>query len=242
MDNNGDAIIVWDGGHIYKSEYRNGVWTHPGLGDYLCEDLGGIILPAVAMDNNGNAIIAWHTWTPQHVYSLLYRSEYRNGVWTHPTDINDHIHQVGASASYPSIAMNDNGQAVIAYIGENDSGFTMLFKSEYQNGIWAEPVDLDDYLSIDNNSSANAPHVAMDNGGNAVIVWLQPAWYGNQIFKAELRNGIWTGPVDIDDTVSIDESNANNPRIVMNDQGLALISWSQVVVFEYNMFKAEYGF
>lgn len=138
-------------------------------------------------------------------------------------------------------AMDSFGNSIVVWHQDIGPDY-FVFKSEYRNGIWAEPADLDDNLSINHVTSAAAPQAEIDNSGNAVITWLQTAWDWNQIFKAELRNGIWTGPVDYDDTVSFDEGNANYPWIAMNDQGQALISWSQVVTPEYYMFKAEFGF
>jgi len=43
-------------------------------------------------------------------------------------------------------------------------------KSEYRNGAWHHPAGLSDNISPDG-KPAWAPQVAMDNNGNAIIVW-----------------------------------------------------------------------
>jgi len=67
--------------------------------------------------------------------------------------------------------MDDNGNAII--VGVNMTALTTIyFKSEYRN-VLAYPVSLADNISPDGIFGADGPHVAMDNNGNAIIVWIQ---------------------------------------------------------------------
>jgi len=194
MDDNGNAIIVWhqyEGpvSQIFKSEYRNGAWTHPAsLTDNISPDGYMASDSDVVMDDNGNAIIVWH----QHEGSFwqIFKSEYRNGAWTHPADIADKISLDDLDARAPKAAMDNNGNAIIVWEHDGVTGITAesIFKSEYRNGSWTHPADFDDRLNPDGlSASALTPSVAMGDSGNAIIVWRQYCAGGHEIFKSEYR-------------------------------------------------------
>jgi hypothetical protein len=235
MDDNGNAIITWHQYfQIFKSEYRNGAWSHPGdLSDNINPEVQTAWFPQVAMDDNGDAIITWHE------FSQIFKSEYRNGTWTHPGDLNDKISPDGGVAYYPQVAMDDNGNAIITW-RQNDGNNWQVFKSEYRNGVWTHPGDLSDNI-IPDGGDAYEPHVAMDNNGNAIITWEQHDGNNNQIFKSEYRNGVWTHPGDLNDKISPDGGDACVPHVAMDDNGNAIITWEQKDGnLNRQVFKSEY--
>jgi hypothetical protein len=59
--------------------------------------------------------------------------------------------------------------------------------SQYRNGVWKHPEDSSDFISYNNSQNANNPQVAMDNNGNAIIVWQQHDGSNPQIFMSECR-------------------------------------------------------
>ena len=189
MDDNGNAIITWyqsDGTNdqIFKSEYRSGSWTHPSsLSDNISPDGEGAVDSQVAMDNNGNAIITWYQ--SDGTNSQIFKSEYRSGSWTHPSSLSDNISPDGQSAIDPQVVMDNNGNAIITWY-ESDGLKDQIFKSEYRSGSWTHPFNNSDNISRDL-EHANAPQVAMDNNGNAIITWYQSNGFNNQIFKSEYR-------------------------------------------------------
>jgi hypothetical protein len=242
MSDSSDAIITWyqfSGTHnqIYKSEYRNGVWTHPAnLADHI--SLSGQIAGAnhAAIDSSGNTIIVWHQ--RNGVNNQIFKSEYRNGVWTHPANVNDNISPDGAEAGYPNVAMDDNGNAIITWqqaVGVN----SQVFKSEYRNNTWTHPANLADNISPDG-QNVNYPIVKMDNLGNAIVVWQQSDGAFGQIFKSEYRDGVWAHPANLSDNISPDGSLALSPQVAMDDNGNALVTWEQSNALIYEIFKSEY--
>ncbi len=227
MDNNGNAIIAWNG--IYKSEYRNGAWTHPAdLTDTISQSANSS--PEVAMDDNGNAIIVWSIGTFH-----IYMSEYRNGEWTTPAKINpsgnNHAHS-------PQVAMDNNGNAIIVW--EQYLGNYRIYKSEYRNGTWTHPTDIFDYISPYGIYSTKHPEVAMDNNGNAIIVWSQWTGTDSQIFMSEYRDGTWKHPADLTDNISPDGGGTERPQIAMDNNGNAIIVWSQGIDTDLQIFMSEY--
>ena len=240
MDNSGNALIVWyqdDGSRdqIFKSEYRDGEWIHPeGPDNNISSDEDAdAYYPQVAMDASGNAVIVWVQ--SDGIRQQIYKSEYRDGEWTHLANPGDHISLSEQNANEPQVAMNHNGNAIIVW----EQGPT--FKSEYRDGEWTHPADLDDHISPDG-QDAEEPHAAMDNNGNAVIVWDQDDGSNWRIFKSEYRNGAWTHPADLDEYISPDGYDAYPSRVAMDNSGNALIVWEQYDGSNWQVFKSEYRF
>ncbi|HPB30472.1 MAG TPA: hypothetical protein PLB62_03355 [Candidatus Sumerlaeota bacterium] len=242
MDNNGNAIIVWeqfDGSdvQIFKSEYRNGVWVHPiSLSNNISLAGGHAFVPRVAMDDNGNAIIVWRqdTGTGWHIF----KSEYRNGVWTHPGSLNDHISPDGEISNDPQVAMDNNGNALIVWCEKDDTNY-QIFKSEYRNGTWTHPASFSDNISP-GEQDARYPQVAMDDNGNALIVWEQHNGTDSQIFMSEYRRSAWSHPTLLKDSISLQGENAHYPQVTMDDNGNALIVWEQNDGTAKQIFMSEY--
>jgi hypothetical protein len=242
MDNNGNAIIVWqqyDGTnyHIFKSEYRGGIWTNPAnLTDNISPGGAGAWNPQVAMDNNSNAIIVWQQSNGTNYH--IFKSEYRSGVWTNPTGLTDNISPNGQDATYPQVAMDNNGNAIIVWQQSNGTNYH-IFKSEYRGGVWTNPANFTDNISP-NGQDAAYPQVAMDNNGNAIIVWQQSDGANFQIFKSEYRGGVWTNPASLANKISPSGQDAYTPYVAMDNNGNAIIVWQQNDGVNDQIFKSEY--
>ncbi len=200
MSSNGDAVITWrqiaaiGGYRIFKSEYRNGSWNNPGDSDYIGPQVGGTtaVTPRVVMDSGGNTIIVWRQQDGSGDYQI-FKSEYRSGSWTHPTDLSDNISPDGSDAGtdatlhYPRIAMDDNGNAIVVWQQFDNSSNRQIFRAVYQNSSWTIPSGLSDTVSPAG-STCFYPQVSVDNLGNAIIVWQQQDSSNDyQIFMSEFR-------------------------------------------------------
>ena len=240
IDDDNNAIIVWDqsdgaNSQIFKSEYRKGVWTHPvRLSDNISPNGESAVNAQVRMDNRDNAIIVWS----QSDGSVLkiFKSEFRKGVWTHPSSLADGI---GNKAANSQVAMDDNSNALIVW-KQNDGSDDQIFLSEYRSGLWKHPSSPTDNISPDG-SDARFPKVAMDNHGNAIIVWVQYEGTMPQIFKSEYRGGIWYHPADLTDNISPAETDAWEPQVVMSNNGKAMIVWYQKYGTFYRIYISDYG-
>lgn len=246
MDNNGNAIVVWkqsDGSssRIFKSEYRNKKWTNPAS---LSDFIGTGSNPQVAMDNNGNAIVVWEDT------DYIFISEYRNNIWTNkyidagPMNAMWQIIFMALGIEWhPQVAMNNSGNAVIVWqhvylYGDNNVTFNIP-KIEFKNDAWTSPEMLTNNIS-DPPQFTNNPQVAIDNNGNAVVVWEQSDGTNGQIFKSEYRGGTWTNPANLSDPISPTGQVAFSPQVKMDNNGNAIIVWSQSDGANNQIFKSEY--
>ncbi len=188
MDDAGSAIIVWSQiGSIYMSEYSDGSWAHPT--DFVNDSISGTSQiadsPQVVIDNNGNAIIAWQQ--SDGTNEQIYMSTYRNGSWTHPTDLTtDAISVAGQDAYSPQVARDNDGNATIAWVQEDGTNSNINL-SEYRNGNWGHPTDLATDATSITGLVTLVPKIAMDNKGNVVIVWQQYDGGFSRFYMSESR-------------------------------------------------------
>ena len=230
MDNNGNAIIVWwmffdSYGSLAKSEYRGGAWNDPEPDPFSPPGSYASISQEVAMDDNGNAIITW-LQDDAIPNKRVFKSDYRGGVWTHPTGASDCLSTAGTDAGIPQVAMDNYGNSIIIW---SEAG--QLFKSEYRGGAWSTPA------SFETNTYAH--HIAMDHAGNSIIVWSnsEPPF---KLFKSEYRGGAWTHP-GVSDYFN-PSGYAFDSNVAMDNKGNAVIVWVQLNDGDTNryIYKKEY--
>jgi hypothetical protein len=117
-------------------------------------------------------------------------------AWTHPNSLSDHISPDGRHVYSYNVAMDDNGNAIVEWSQydrsyHSDSSYRQIFISEYRNGTWIHPSSVSDNISPDG-QNAFGSHVAMDDNGNAIVVWRQPASYYYKLFMSKYRQSVDT--------------------------------------------------
>ncbi len=235
IDDTGNTIIAWsqefaDSVHVlFKSEYRNGTWHHPAsLKEHINPFGGDALRPRVVMNNRGEALITWEQ-DPKGL-SNIYKSEYRKAVWSHPKDLNDHINPKSKSrGAYNAIpVINDSGEAVISW-RQTHGMSSRIYKSEYRRGSWQHPRSLSDFVSPPENTNADLNSVAMDNKGNAVLLWTLQEKVNQALYMSEFRNGVWEHPGKQDFLVGSRREFEFRifGRAALSDSGKGVISWMQ---------------
>lgn len=146
-----------------------------------------------------------------------------NADWTYPNSLDDSISPNGSDADYPLAAISDNGDAIVIWYQDDSGGDMRLFLSQRVSGTWTNPSDIDDYVSFDA-SDLNSYDLAMDDNGNAVIIWEQDG----RIFKAEYRNGSWTWPSDYNDYINPLGTDVESFSLAMDSHGNVIIAWEQL--------------
>lgn len=244
MDNDGNTIVIWaqnDGSKdkLFKSEYRNGQWTHPtDLTDNISLDETHVESFRLAMSRN-HALIVWNQYAkPDQVF----KSEYRDGRWTLPTDLSDYISLKGANAYLPRLAMDNEGNAIILWGQASQTADIkwQFMKCEYRNGRWAKPEGFTEPMTSVNRKFISIFKPALDNNGNAIIVWLQHDGRNWQIYKNEYRNGLWSQAKGLSDSISPKSQDALILDVKMDDNGNAIIVWEQSDGSYNQIFKSEY--
>ncbi len=224
--------------YLYVNGRRHGSmqWLHPqDLHDYISPSGPDALNPKVAMDDNGDAILVWQQ--SDGTKSQIFKSEYRDGVWVHPSSLSDNISPDVENAQNPLVVMDNNGNAIIVW-RQSDGAKIQIFKSEYRNGAWTHPSSLSDNISPDGQDVEN-PDAAMDDNGNAIIVWQQQDGTNKQIFMSEFRANVWNHPDDLNDNISPGGQHAVYPKVAIN-KGNAIIVWHQLDGSKLQVFMSEF--
>jgi hypothetical protein len=247
IDDDGNAIVVWAGSTyqnvgvgIFMAEYRQGVWHKPENATDIISPSAKGSQPSVAVSKNGDAVIVWVAQNSPGSPHRIYKSEFRNNTWIHPSSLNDFISPPNISGGVPRVAIDASGNSIIAYRGnyEQNNGTTNVFLSEYRNGAWTHASGINSGISIAGDANGYQPSVTMDDNGNAIVAWHQ--YDGNltvQVYKSEYRNNTWTHPSDVNDNISLDIDDGENgvtysspaPSVAMDNNGNAVILWKQFV-------------
>jgi hypothetical protein len=224
VNDNGNGIIVWCDAEdaqpkqVYYIEYRdNGDWTIPTS---ISPSETNAEYPHVALSNgnngNGDGIITWQQ--SDGIDQRIHYAEYRDGGdWTAASPISP-----GGTDAYNSqVAINDNGDAIIMWEQDDDTGYSQIWLSEWRNGIdWSTPFTISP-----SGADVHEPQLAMNNNGDAIITWHQFDDTGDgRIYMAEYRNQDgWSTP----SVISPSGADGWYPQVAINDNGNAIITWQQ---------------
>lgn len=227
VDNHGNSIIVWGRYNYSNSHYElvmsqliAGIWSEPKV---ISGNATNVYSPSVAMDNKGNAIIIWEDWNRESGGGIVI-TEFRDGVWSAPRFISQSPLD---SINPPSLAMNDNGKAVIVW-AQND-----IYISEYNNGTWSQPV------AISSGGNNQYPKVLINNTGNAIITWSisDGSYSGSKLLSKEYINGFWTDVQIISAAVDVPIIYYD---VVFDNNNNAIVVWHQVEGSTFRIYRNEY--
>ncbi len=247
MDSNGNAIIVWkqyDGSSnaLFKSEYQNGVWTHPASqADSYNLDGQHVADPTVVMNASGQAAVVWTQ--SDGTNSQVYIAERNNGIWTYPSSLTDNLSVGGQSATFPRVALSDNGDIVVIWKQSNGS-HDQLFMAERRSGNWTLPADLNDNISFDGSAVKwNYKDIAINATGETIISWKQTSDLGSdQVYIANYRNGSWSTPTGLNDVISLNHAthSASTPAVAIDSSGNISVVFVQQVGTNENVYRKDY--
>lgn len=241
----GDTFIVWDqlyvkdNYQIYLAQSLNDIWVFPSENSKPISDTRTTVVaynssipPKVKSNDRGDVVIVW-AQKDLSGYAQLYMAERRNTLWKYPANLDDHLNIRSENDQYLhlDIAMNENGNTVIAWSQSNGTT-DQIYSAYYYNDEWNRPKDKNDNLSFVDSTNALFPSVSIDKNGYAIVAWLQrDSTVGvNQIYTAQLQKGQWHKPINKDDNLSSNSLEAGSPTVAMNDEGHAIITWSQDLI------------
>lgn len=230
LNSAGNGVAVWHeyhngGGHVMKAELNDGVWSKPtALQDAINPTGPWTDLITAAVSDNGDAVIAWVQFDSQSM-AQVFKSERRNGTWSHPSGNDDNISPDGHNVNELTTAIDGNGDTIVAWT-QHDGSDWHVYKSEYRAGAWTHPT-LNDRLSLVGGSAWNV-HAACDGQGGALVAWLQ--WLPNSdehVLKSEYRAGSWQHPQAMADALSLPGSDAYDLKICGDGDGRFAVAWVQ---------------
>lgn len=240
VDAAGNALVVWQqrvaGGasqwSIYANHYRSSNGTWATAEPIETGTAGDAVVPTVVVDTGGNGLAVWRQFDGAHADVWANRYTASTTSWGTPTLLES---DDTGSADAPRIAMDGNGNAIAVW-----SQKVFNWNSIWANRFIASTGSWDAATLVESNDTSNArfPEVALDNTGNAVVVWREdtaPSRIASNRFN--VGAGTWGTPTLIDTGASV----ATFPAVAMDGDGNALAVWTQGDDAMANRFDAGSG-
>jgi hypothetical protein len=182
MDNNGNFVIVWEGSGagdnngVFARKYNN--TGHP-LGSVFLVNTTTFrsqVNADIAMDNNGDFVVVWDSYQDglrNNIYAQRYHSD---GSRAGSEFIANTLST--SSQSTPTVAMDDDGDFVIAWASNREGDQGIYAQRYYSDGT---PNGSDFHVNTYTISSQSRPRAAMDSDGDFVITWtsINQEFYGS---------------------------------------------------------------
>jgi hypothetical protein len=223
-DSAGNFVVVWTneedstGNYVDVYARRFDKYGNPLTNEFIVNFYTNSAqgAPSIAMDPVGNFIVSWYTvtWSDGSSYNIIAR-RFDKDCNPLGSDFLVNTYTDGYQA-FPSAAMDDAGNFVIAWQGDDESFYARRFDnngnplgSEFQVNTTSDP-----------GSYSMAPSVAMDSNGDFVITWSILGDIYAQLFD---YNGDKVGnefKVNIYQTYS-----QLNPSAEMDSEGNFVITW-----------------
>jgi len=221
VDSYGNALATWNGKQssaatpaIWANTYTaSSNWTST---QSLASLPGNATEQKIACSGPGLATVVWTQGTSTGSiqasrYSPLSGFGTAFQVSTGTTD-----------AKSPSVAMDDQGNALAAWLQSDGTRYHVLASRYSTLTGWSAPLQLDSNLT----QEARSPSVAMDPAGNAVVVWHQAENLTTGIYSVWAchywTSGTWSNPLSIQASTG----DARNPAIAMSNAG-AQAAWTE---------------
>ncbi len=210
------ALLVWSkDSHVYASTSDDAVsWESPVQVDDAVLRAG---LTGVAMNASGQAAVVWHAeeTTPADYFKARLYSPLTG--WNASAQSLDALASDGTGGS---VAVNAVGDVMTVFARYDASGH--VWARSYSEGAgWSAAAERLDTLS----GYSNYPDVALDDSGNATVVWEQWDGVRNQALARRYIAGVgWdAAPTELDGS---GDPGIDRIRIAMGADGDGLAYWT----------------
>jgi hypothetical protein len=231
MNSNGNFVITWDSwvqdgslGGVYAQRYDssgNPVGSEFQVNTYTAHSQGS---PSVAMDSNGNFVIAWHTDDLDGDRDAVYTQRYDSSGNPIGSEFQVNTYTT-LDQQYPSVAMDSNGNFVIAWDSDGQDGSMRgVYAQRYDSS--GNPVGSEFQVNTYTTNKQAAPSVAMDSNGNFVITWYSEGQDGDGDGVYAQRYDSSGNPVgsefQVNTYTTLDQRNTS---VAMDSNGNFVIAW-----------------
>jgi len=218
VDSSGNAVAVWDQSdgtrdNIWANRYVSG--TGWGTAELIeTDNKGHAYYPQIAVDDSGNAVAVWYQ--SDGTIKSIWANTYTDGTgWgtAEPIETDD-----AGNAFFPQVATNSKGMGIAVWYQADGAGHDDIWANCYIAGKGWDTAECIDTGTGD----AQNPRVAVDENGNAVVVWQQSDGTRDSVWAKRYFGGTW-GTAEL-----IEANDARfdyDPRIAAYGNGNAVAVW-----------------
>jgi len=241
MDAGGNATAIWQYHNVTgpgPADFREEIHSNrfePALGwrgteTRTNETSPPAFNPWVAHGDRGDVFAAWEEWDGT-VYKLVASRRDPFLGWGSNVVLQTAI---GSPLYRPRVAAGPQGVAHVVWQGW-DGTHVRIFWALYSSQTgWNAPLAVDGDPGLD----TFYPEIAVDHGGNAIVVWYEATGGPTNIRATRYRPGFdWDPPVLLETS---DAGDAFNPVVGVDRSGNALAIWEQYDGTRWGIWAARY--
>ncbi len=184
--------------------------------------------PSVSFAPNGDAWLVW-TQATDPMMSRVRAARFSGGSWGTPTSIDGDQGLV----AQPRVVTLSNGITVAVWVQSLATDF--IFFNTFNGTGWSTADALD---GANTNSLAQAPALAADANGNAMVVWSQGDGVGQSVYARRLVRGNWE-PVESVEGHAV--ALAVEPRLLVDAGGEATVVWLERAGVESRLWSRRFS-
>jgi hypothetical protein len=239
VDGNGNAVFVWarndgttgcGGSGCVRIQVRTRS-TAGTLGTIQTLSPSGqnAIRPQVGLDATGDAVVVWQRFDGSSS-SCCYRVQARSRSATGTLGPVETLSAPGQDSTFPQIGIDGNGNALIVWQRFDGSSSSCCLRAQAQARSATGTLGAVQTLSAGGND-ARQVEVAMDPGGDAVVVWQRydgsTDCGGSGCRRVQARSRSAAGSLSAVQTLSGPGYNAIDPEVDVDTGGDAVIVWER---------------
>ena len=224
VDDSGNAIAVWqqnDGTRycIYSNRYVAGVgWgSATPIESY---DSEGAFNPQIAVCESGSATVVWEQEDGE--FGSIHSNRYVAGTgWESAILIGSADDWWEANVNDPQLSVDSSGNAMAVWLQYGYSG-TSLWSNRYEVGTgWRTATLIETEGSV---SVASRPQVALDDSGNAIVVWSGSDGFRDNVCSNRYTVGNGWGDMTLLENDDVENNSA--PHVAFDGSGNAIAVWT----------------
>lgn len=199
VDNTGNINVLWGDNTSGTSEIyfkrSNDGGTSWSQAVNISNNSGYSFQPDAIVDDSGNIDVAWYDTAPGNAEIFFSRSTGDGTNWSPAVNVSNSQ----ATSIRPDIAVDDNGNIVVAWM-EAVSGYWQVFfsRSTDDGDSWSQPKKIS-YLW----GNSYSPYIAVDNAGKINVVWENDN-FGNIFLSRSADNGTsWSQAKKISENLGV---------------------------------------
>ncbi|MDI9246018.1 Ig-like domain-containing protein [Marinobacter sp. CHS3-4] len=231
-DKDGNAIVIWRQGQsdIWARRYVSSTetWDDPEKVSSLADRSGE---PRVALSANGSAVAVWSQGPSENLN--LYASYYTPGVgWSLP----ELIEQGTGDPLNVDVGVDGSGNAIAVW-RQFDGARDSVYANRFVAGDGWGAATLIEGLETGAANHQKSLQIAMDEGGDAVVVWLQDE--GANV-------NLWSNRYDVDtgwqEELLLENHDvwAVSPAVTINSSGMTMVVWQKFeLATELTQFRSK---
>jgi hypothetical protein len=178
-----------------------------------------VIGQKIALNRAGTGTVAWLA-LDGNAAKLRVATRGAKGRFAAPQTLGDAVLAKGSHrASFPAVGVDGNGKATVAWVRPDaDDNLRVVAASQRRNGSFASPETLSE-PGVD----AYQPQIAVNDGGEAVVVWQagdKPPYGIEEATRSADAQSFGSSTSISDSAVS-----AEAPQVGLGDAGRTIVTW-----------------